>query len=172
MNIQPSATSTLPDGTFQVDPAATTVTVTAKNFGFKSVPATLAVDSGAITIVDGVITAVEVAVAAGSFATGNAKRDEHVRSADFLDAETHPQLVFRCGGVDPAGSGYRATGTVIVKGAESPLAVEISDVKASASGGTFSAAATIDRKAIGVAKMPSLMIGRQLQLSVDVTATA
>jgi len=38
---------------------------------------------------------VEVAIAAASIDTGVADRDAHLRSADFLDAESHPTITFR-----------------------------------------------------------------------------
>ncbi|MEM9034537.1 MAG: YceI family protein [Actinomycetota bacterium] len=172
VNDQVSPSGTLPDGTWRLDPSATTVTVTAKNFLFRTVPATLQVDAGSITVEGGAVTGVEISADAGTYDSGNAKRDEHVRSADFLDAEAHPLLTFRCGGVESSAGGYRTDGTVTVKGESFPLAVEISDVEAGPDGGTFVATATVDRKAIGVGKMPSLMIGRDLQLTVRAVATS
>src|SRR6516164_3603105 len=39
--------------------------------------------------------AVELTIDAASLQTGNRKRDEHLRSADFFDADHHPQVQFR-----------------------------------------------------------------------------
>lgn len=38
---------------------------------------------------------VEVTAQTASFTTGNADRDAHVKSADFLDVENHPTMTFR-----------------------------------------------------------------------------
>jgi polyisoprenoid-binding protein YceI len=38
--------------------------------------------------------AIELAIAADSIDTGNRKRDEHLRSADFFDAAAHPEVRF------------------------------------------------------------------------------
>jgi polyisoprenoid-binding protein YceI len=38
--------------------------------------------------------AVELTIEAESLQTGNRKRDQHLRSADFFDAEHHPQIRF------------------------------------------------------------------------------
>jgi polyisoprenoid-binding protein YceI len=38
--------------------------------------------------------AVQLTIEANSLDTGNRKRDEHLRSADFFDAEHHPQVRF------------------------------------------------------------------------------
>src|SRR6478752_2290741 len=36
----------------------------------------------------------ELVISAASLDTANAKRDEHLRSADFFDVERHPEIVF------------------------------------------------------------------------------
>jgi polyisoprenoid-binding protein YceI len=38
--------------------------------------------------------AIELTIEAASVQTGNAKRDQHLRSGDFFDAENHPQIRF------------------------------------------------------------------------------
>jgi len=40
-----------------------------------------------------------IAVAAGSIDTKNPIRDKHLRSADFFDIATHPDLTFTADGV-------------------------------------------------------------------------
>ncbi|MFE2568173.1 YceI family protein [Streptomyces mirabilis] len=42
-------------------------------------------------------SAVHAVVAAGSFRTGAARRDDHVRSPAFLDADQHPAIRFESG---------------------------------------------------------------------------
>ena len=161
----------LPTGTWRLDPSQTTVTVTAKKLGFFTVPATLAMSSGTIEIdADHQVTAVDVVADASSYTSKNAKRNEHVVSADFLDANNHPELRFRTGKVTRTATGYRADGSVAVKGQASPIDVDITEVDVDAGRGSFVATATIDRTAIGVDKLPSLVIGRELQLTVTATA--
>ncbi len=167
-----TTTTTLPTGTWQLDPAATTVTVSATKLGLFTIPATLTVTSGTIEIGDGQqVDNVEIVVDAGSYASKNNKRNEHVVNADFLDADTHPSITFRSDSVVATGDGYLANGTVTVKGRTTPLEVAITGVDAGQSDGTFTATATIDRTAIGVDKMPSFVIGRELDLVVTAKAT-
>src|SRR5438045_8829877 len=52
--------------------------------------------------VSGVVT-----VAAQSIDTKNSTRDKHLRSADFFDVATHPDLTFAVDGVAPAAGGVR-----------------------------------------------------------------
>ena len=44
-------------------------------------------------------TTLEARLRAASIDTGNEQRDGHLRSADFFDAENHPEIVFRSTGV-------------------------------------------------------------------------
>ena len=161
----------LPTGTWRLDPSQTTVTVTAKKLGLLTVPATLTLTSGTIKIdADHQLTAVEVVVDASSYTSKNAKRNVHVVSADFLDAATHPELRFKAGDISRTAFGFRADGSMTVKGQACPISVDVTDVEFDARAGSFLATATIDRTAIGVDKFPSLLIGRVLHLTVTATA--
>ncbi len=166
-------TTTLPAGVFTLDPARTTVDVTVKKLGFITVTGALDVTSGRIEIDEtGSVTSVDVTVDAASYATGNDKRDTHVRSADFLDVEHHPEMTFHAERLSAEGDGYTAAGTVSVKGAAAPLSLDVADVASDASGGTFTATCTVDRNAIGVDKMPSFVIGKTLTIQISAAATA
>lgn len=163
----------LPAGTWRVDTDQTTITVTAKKLGVFNVPATLTTSGGTIEIgSDHRVTRVEVVAAAGSYTSRNAKRNDHIRSADFLDADNHPDLVFTSEQLKPTAHGYQAAGSVTVKGKAFPLVVDISNVEFDAHRGSFLATAIIDRNAIGVAKLPSLVLGRNIELTVAATAVA
>lgn len=163
-----TSTTALPTGTWQIDTAATTVTVTVKKLGVLTVPASLTVTSGTIEIDDdNNVTDVEIVADASSYASKNPKRNEHVVNDDFLDAATHPTITFRASAVATAPTGYSADGTVTVKGKTSPVSVAITGVSVQEAAGSFDAAATVDRKSIGVDKMPTFVIGRDLDITVS-----
>ena len=177
VNSQLTTTATdsraLPAGTWYLDPDRTTITVTAKKLGVFTVPATLTMSAGSIEIgSEHQVARVEVVADAGSYTSRNAKRNDHIRGADFLDADNHPDLVFTADQVKPAADGYQAAGSVTVKGEAFPLDVDIRDVEFDPHNGSFVATATIDRNAIGVGKLPSLVIGRNIELTVAATAAA
>ena len=69
--------------------------------------------------VSGVIT-----VAAGSIDTKNPIRDKHLRSADFFDTATHPDLTFTADGVSPADEGVQVTGRLTVRGRTRPASFD------------------------------------------------
>lgn len=165
-------TQTLPTGTWSIDPAATTITVTATKLGFLSVPATADLMEGSITIADdGSVSNVEVIVDAASYTSKNPKRNEHVVSADFFDAGNHPTIEFRSSSVGPTGAGWRAEGTLTIKGNTSPLTLDITDLQNEDSTPSFTVAAAIDRSKAGVDKMPSFVIGNTIDLTATVGAT-
>ena len=62
-----------------------------------------------------------VTVGAGSLDTGNARRDKHLRSADFFDVDNHPNFTFAADGATPAGDGVRVSGSLTVRGRTRPV---------------------------------------------------
>jgi polyisoprenoid-binding protein YceI len=161
----------LPSGTWQLDTSASTVTVSVKKMGLFTVPATLTVTSGTIEIDDNnQVTNVEIIADASSYTSKNGKRNGHVLGSDFLDAENHPTIGFRTSQVASESPGYTSSGTVTVKGQPSPIEITITDVDVSDAVGSFTATASVDRKTIGIDKMPTLVIGRSLQLAISAKA--
>ncbi|MGH7574379.1 MAG: YceI family protein [Longimicrobiales bacterium] len=48
-------------------------------------------------------SSVEIEIEAASIDTRVEQRDQHLRSADFLDVENHPKITFRSRRIEPAG---------------------------------------------------------------------
>jgi polyisoprenoid-binding protein YceI len=61
-------------------------------------------------------SSVEVTIPVSSVNTKNEKRDEHLRSADFFDVATHPNITFKSKKVVKKGDGYVAAGTLTMRG--------------------------------------------------------
>lgn len=59
-------------------------------------------------------------VAAASIDTRNAKRDTHLRSADFFDSDNHPDIAYTVQGIrpsgQPSGQGVTVAGTLSIRG--------------------------------------------------------
>ena len=58
---------------------------------------------------------VEATIKVASVDTDNEKRDEHLRSADFFDAEKYPDMVFKSTKAVKTEEGYTAIGTLTMK---------------------------------------------------------
>jgi polyisoprenoid-binding protein YceI len=69
--------------------------------------------------VSGVVT-----VAAASIDTKNSTRDKHLRSADFFDVATHPDITFAVESVSPAGDGVRVTGSLTIRDRTRPASFD------------------------------------------------
>lgn len=166
-----TAPTTLPPGTWQIDPTSTTVTVSAKKLLLWTIPGTLTVSHGSIEIgADGQVAAADVVADAGSYTSKLARRNAEVVGSKLLDAASFPTIAFHADTVVPAATGFQATGTVTIKGRTSPISMIVSDVSTSESTATFRAEATVDRRDVGVDAMPSLIIGNELQLSISASA--
>ena len=90
--------STMSDTTsWRIDPAHTDIAFSAKHMmvttvrgKFDQVEGELRLDETDPTVASG-----EIRIAAASLSTGFDARDQHLRSADFFDAEAHPWIVAR-----------------------------------------------------------------------------
>jgi polyisoprenoid-binding protein YceI len=59
----------------------------------------------------------ELTIETGSLSSGSKDRDDHLKSADWLDVERHPRITFRStGGEFVTGSNWRVFGELTIKG--------------------------------------------------------
>ncbi|PSM41341.1 hypothetical protein C6Y14_21400 [Streptomyces dioscori] len=88
-----------------------------------------------------------ITVDAGSLDTKNAKRDTHLRGADFFDAEGHPTLVFvvRDAVVRPDDT-VAIDGELTVRGVSRPQSVSATVAESSADAVALAAEFTVDRE--------------------------
>jgi len=61
-------------------------------------------------------SSVEAVIQTASLDTDNEKRDNHLRSADFFDAEKFPQITFKSTKIEKADEGYVAYGKLTIRG--------------------------------------------------------
>jgi polyisoprenoid-binding protein YceI len=79
--------------------------------------------NGAVTAageVSGTITA-----AAASIDTNNKRRDEHLRSADFFDADNYPDITFHVDGIRPSGESATVAGGLTVRTATKKISFDV-----------------------------------------------
>lgn len=118
-------------------------------------------------------------IAAASVDTGEPQRDNHLRSADFLDVEKFPHLTFKSTRVEPKGQDHLAvTGDLTIRGVTRPAVLDVEF------GGSlkdpwgrqrvgFTATTTIDRKELGVTfnqvlDHGGLALGEKVAITIDV----
>ncbi|MFE1311022.1 YceI family protein [Streptomyces sp. NPDC058755] len=139
-------------GTWQLDPTASTVGLRHKTFwGLVTVKGTFAAVTGHGEVrPDGSATGT-VTLDVASLDTKNAKRDEHLRSADLLDAGNHPEITLAVGGADRLdGDSVRVSGQLTVRGVSRPLNLTARLTSATAEALTLETEFTVDREQFGV----------------------
>jgi polyisoprenoid-binding protein YceI len=116
----PSATA-LTSASWQLDPAHSAVEFRVRHLMVGTVRGRFREFDGAILA--GEVPMVVGAIAVASIDTLHAGRDAHLRSADFFDAERHPQITFTARGLDlDAGSGHLSlAGAITIRGVTRPL---------------------------------------------------
>jgi polyisoprenoid-binding protein YceI len=126
---------------------------------------------------------VEVTIDAASIDTGDAQRDAHLRSADFLDVEKFPTLSFRSTKVEDLGAGkLRVHGDLTIRGVTHPVALEtdyagrVKDPWGNDRAG-FTARTAIDRTEFGLRwNLPietgGLLVGNKVEIELEVEAVA
>jgi polyisoprenoid-binding protein YceI len=103
------------------------------------------------------VPAIELVLEADSIDTGNKRRDEHLRSVDFFDADEHPRVSFEAGGANLDGETLHAQGILRAAGGQAPLDVT---ARVRAVGGEFEieASARIDQRELGMNWNPLRMM--------------
>ena len=86
----------LTTGTWNIEPAHSEVGFTVRHLGLSKVRGRFNSFNGTVTISDDrFASSVEATIDLASVDTNNEQRDGHLRSADFFDADTNPQMIFR-----------------------------------------------------------------------------
>lgn len=88
------ATTPLPTGTWTVDPVHSSVEFHVKHLGIATVKGQFSGFEGTVEV-DGDGARAYGTVDVASVDTREPQRDEHLRSADFFEAERYPQITFR-----------------------------------------------------------------------------
>lgn len=164
-------------GTFTIDQAHSDVSFKVRHLVSKV--------TGQFTDFDGTITAdfdnldassVVFTIKAASIDTKNEDRDKHLRSGDFFDVETYPEITFTSSKITKSGTQtFAVTGTLTMHGVSKTVTLpvtflgEVKDPWGNTKAG-FEISTTIDRKDYGIIWNKALDAGGML-LGNDVEIT-
>jgi polyisoprenoid-binding protein YceI len=126
-------------------------------------------------------SSVEVRIKAASVTTAEAQRDAHLRSADFLDVETFPELTFSSREVHSIGDGkLRITGPLTLHGVTRDVSLDAEYLGWAKDpwGGEragFSAKTSLDRRDFGltfnqVLETGGVLVGDRIDIQIDIEA--
>jgi len=113
---------------WQIDPHHSTVTASAKHMMLTTVRGAFSGASGVIDFdpANPEAGGVELRIPAASVNTGDERRDGHLRSGDFLDAETHPEIVFKSTKVTQKRKDtFVVDGDLTIRGTTKPVSVDV-----------------------------------------------
>jgi polyisoprenoid-binding protein YceI len=118
-----TTTTTIPTGTWTVDPAHSTVGFAVKHMGIATVRGEFTEFDGTLEIVGDLSSAKAYGtVKAASVDTDEPQRDAHLRSADFFDADTYEHLSFQSTRIEATGQEtYRIVGNLTLHGVTNEL---------------------------------------------------
>jgi polyisoprenoid-binding protein YceI len=172
-----------PPGPWTIDPAHSSVAAVAQHLGISSVHGRFTEFGGSIGIAPDDVTKsrVEAVIRAASIDTGNGMRDTHLKSADFLDVERFPEIVYRSTGLSVAGPDrWTVHGELGMRGVVRPVDLDLSYLGTGADpwGGTraaFRATAQLRREDFAmnynqVVQAGIAAIGTTLRVELDIQA--
>lgn len=116
-------------GTWKLDPSHTQVGFAVKHLMISTV-------KGRFTKVDGSAgidpvtgaPSVDVSIDVASISTGDEKRDAHLRSPDFFQADAHPTMQFRAGRIDgDLEARFALHGELTIRGTTRPVVLEVTN---------------------------------------------
>ncbi len=169
--------------TWNIDAAHSAISFSIRHMVFAKVRGRFTKVSGAVHLDELELgrSSVDVTIDAASIDTGTAQRDDHLRSADFFDVATFPQLTFRSTGVEDLGGGR-----LLVKGDLTIRDVTREVVLEAEAGGraqdpwgnqriAFSAKTSIDRTDFGLKwnqllEAGGVLVGDRVEIDLDVQA--
>jgi polyisoprenoid-binding protein YceI len=170
-------------GTWDIDPVHSEVSFVVRHMVVSKVRGRFDKFEGVIVTGENPLeSSVEASVEAGSINTNQEQRDAHVRSADFLDVDNHPQITFRSLAVRPAGDQFLVDGDLTIRGVTKPitLELEVNGFSPDPFGGTrvgFSATTEINRNDFEVSyngPIPgadnAMVLSEKVTLNIEVEA--
>jgi polyisoprenoid-binding protein YceI len=125
-------------------------------------------------------SSVTLNIKTASIDTGSADRDGHLRSADFFDAETYPEMTFVSNDVSRDGNEWTIGGDLTIKGIAKPVTIEFEETGSARDpfGNLrvgFEGSTTINRKDWGLTWNAALetggvLVSEKIKLDLDVSA--
>jgi len=167
---------------WKLDPAHTLVEFSAKHLMISTV-------KGRISDVEGTIYAdendpenssVDVTLKAASIDSRTEQRDNHLRSADFLDVVNFPAITFKSTKIEGARNEFKLTGDLTIRGVTRPITLDVTFEGQTKDpwGGErigFSAKGKLDRREFGLTwnvllETGGITVGNEIKINVEVEA--
>ncbi|GAB2862824.1 YceI family protein [Actinoallomurus bryophytorum] len=168
-------------GTWKADPVHSEIAFSAHHLMVSKIRGRFTgYDVTIVTSEDPLTSSVTATIDLASIDTGYRSRDDHLRSADYLEVERYPTMGYRSTGIRRTGDGWAVDGDLTLHGVtrQVPLAVEVNGFTPDPFGGQragFSATTRIDRRDFGIDLVLPLdgggvVVGDKVSISLEIQA--
>lgn len=116
----------IPAGTYTIERDHSELGFNVRHAGIAKVRGKFTEYDGTIVIAEDLTqSAAEVTMQTASVFTGSEARDNHLRSADFFDAESNPTITFSSTGVRADGDDLALVGDLTINGVTRPVELDV-----------------------------------------------
>ncbi len=162
---------------FKIEPGWSHVEFGVKNFGVHTVEGRFKTFSGTIAYDDTDVTrsSVNVTIQIASVDTGIKKRDAHLQTVDFFEADKYPEMAFHSERIEKKADGYMMTGPLTIKGTTKEVELPFTySIEKSPDGKPVlhaQASGVINRHDFGIDYGSNFSVGRQVHILIHIQAT-
>jgi polyisoprenoid-binding protein YceI len=167
---------------WKLDPTHSTVEFSAKHLMITTVKGRIADVEGTIYTNenDPKSSSVEATLKTASIDTRTDQRDQHLRSADFLNVEQYPEIKFKSTRIEGSKQEFKLTGDLTIRDVTRPITLDVTYEGQTKDpwGGErvgFNATGKIDRRDFGLTwnqllETGGVAVGNEIKLSLDIQA--
>jgi polyisoprenoid-binding protein YceI len=166
-------------GRWAIDPGHAEVAFVGRHFMLTKVRGRFTGVTGEVTVAERPEDSrLDVTIDMASVSSGDRQRDDHLRSADLFDVETHPLATYRSSAVSWRGASGTVEGELTIKGITRQVTLAVDYVGHAVDPGgndraVFSASATIDREDWDISwnmvlEAGGLLVSKEVRLEIDV----
>lgn len=168
--------------TWKIDSTHSHIEFAVKHLMISTVKGRFGDVEGTIHIVDGdpSRSSVKATIKASSIDTRTGQRDDHLRSADFLDAANFPSLTFESTRITGDSSSFTVTGQLTIRGVTREITLHATNEGSGKDpwGGDrigFSATTKLDRRDFGLVwnqaiESGGVVVGNEVKISIEIEA--
>jgi len=181
MALQEQTITTAPvtPGRWALDPSHSSIEFWARHLGLSKVRGRFTDFSADIAVGEALDdTRFEATMKAASIDTRFDARDQHLRSADFLDIDNYEDVKFVSTSIEPAGDGeYKVYGALTIRDVTRPVTLdvellgEVDDPMAETKRAGFSATTEFDREDFGITWNGAIeiggFVGKKVHIEID-----
>jgi polyisoprenoid-binding protein YceI len=168
--------------TWKIDPSHSHIEFAVKHLMISTVKGLFSDVEGEIVIVAGnpAASSVSAVIKTASIDTRTVQRDDHLRSADFLDVAKNPEITFKSTKISGDSTEFTVTGNLTISGVTKEITLDATNEGSGKDpwGGDrigFSAKTKIDRRDFGLTynqaiEAGGVVIGHEVKISIEIEA--